>query len=373
MTRQRVIATVIPLVLLGASAAWAQDATTGDRLSISGFYTFDQTYVDGDTLLIGSSGDQRVYEDGETSGRNSVAGLQLSYDLDETWRATIQGTAHYDREGEAKTDLDWAYVSASLGDDSTLRAGRFQIPFLRGTELRKVGYTRLWARPLMPGVGAGGFNDHDGAEFIKGFAAGARRYELQLALGRPNHRLPRIEGKSITLLSGAYSDDRLWARVSAFHAEYAGAPPGPPDARGNVTMASAEATLELDRFIWHAGYVDADADDIPDDRMGYLSVGLRLGRFTPFVFGAMYEQTFENRPGAGRVPPRRPAPRGGGSGGLRTERDSVGAGVRWDVRENLAVKFQYEEVSGTDFAPRERMVRSVDGRAYTITVEGVFR
>ncbi|MCU7865536.1 MAG: hypothetical protein KZQ92_16340, partial [Candidatus Thiodiazotropha sp. (ex Lucinoma borealis)] len=138
-----------------------------DRLTINGFYTLDLTHAD-DTIPIISNGNiPRVLDAKESTLKNSVFGLQVELEISSDLSAFVQGSTFYDQQNEFDTSLDWAYLSYDPGNNYDIRLGRFLVPFLQGTELKSVGYSRLWARPLVPGSGAGGFIENRGIELIK--------------------------------------------------------------------------------------------------------------------------------------------------------------------------------------------------------------
>ena len=252
------------------------------------------------------------------------------------------------------------------------------MPLLSGTELRKIGYSRLWARPLIPGNGASGYAFYEGIDIIKNVATENANWDFQLAAGKGNHGLPEVDNKNIKLISARYQRDNYWIRAALMGTEYNLSTP-----RGDLIiesgesfLASLESEININNFQINLGISSSDAQIVPDDSMAYFSLGYRIQNFTPFVYGVKLNQSFpffEPLPPSGPPPmgpPRGPPPRPP-FGDKNTY--SLAIGVRWDVKPNLAMKFQLENIRVQDETrvPQNGIV-STQGNALTILLEGVF-
>ena len=107
---------------------------------------------------------------------------------------------------------------------------KMKLSLLQGTELRYVGFSRLWVRPLVPTSGAGGFDDYVGAELIKGSSFNDYNLRLQAAYGKAEHHQDFIDNRDIKLISSRFEKDESWINFALFHARY------DVDTRGGVSI-----------------------------------------------------------------------------------------------------------------------------------------
>jgi hypothetical protein len=370
---------VVILFCLLSSATHAESLS--DDLTVNGFFTFDATYTDKTQPLISSSGDFRQYNKQNVGFKNSLVGAQVNYQVSRNLNFYVQGIATYDGADKFDTRLDWAYLSYDLGDDAYLRGGQFQIPFLQGTELRSVGMSRIWARPLIPGSGAGGFKSYQGLEYLKHFATNNSYWDIQLGLGKAEHHQQEVDNKNIQLVSLRYTYDSFWLRAALIKADYAvyTIRKALITDSANVVMGSVEVEWTINQFIFNGGYSTSRADITPDDTMHYLSLAYQLGDFTPYIFTSLRNQYFEtfvpptstpevSVPWNSPPPTNRPPFIPDGDADSR----SYAIGLRWSVSEHLAVKTQFENVQVRDEARNPMAVITSNSNAFTLTFEGTF-
>ena len=347
-----------------------------ERLYVNGFYTVDYTYTDEDIGLVSNNKKPRAYDDDANGLENSLLGAQLEFEINGNLSVFAQGKVSFSADNNASTSLDWAYGSFDLGSDSQLRAGKFQTPFLQGTELRNIGYTRIWARPLIPEDGASGFNQYLGIEYLKRFTQGLGNWQIQLAAGIGDHEEREIESRNLELVALRYQYQNFWLRSAFLHGEYA---IEDDDGQritfsGNVIMASLEGELDLSWCVINAGYSSSLSDITDDDTIYYVSLGFPMGRFTPFIYTAKRNRYFEAYdpppppppPGGGPPPPPPPPPVGD------HDVNSVAAGVSWHLSERYGVKFQFENIVQNNRAGADTSAPANDGNTVSILFEGVF-
>lgn len=373
------------IALSFTSVSYAEDWS--DNLYLNGYFTLDLTVADSDLIMVSSVGERRNYKQDKPSVKNSLVGGQLEYQFSDNLSIFGQGVAFYDEQGSATTDINWAYVSYDFGDDLKTRIGVFQTPFLQGTELRTVGYSRLWARSLTPGAGASGINEYAGVDVVKQLAVGDYNWEFQFALGEGDHDLSEIDVDGVELLSAKVRHEQFWLRASVMHAQYkVDTPRGQTILEsGDVVMASLETELTVGQTIINAGYSTSDSEVTPNDTMHYLSVAYRFDDVTPFIMLAKRNQYFEAfevplPPTGGNNPPPPPPGNQGppNSAGPPSppdgdaDRYTLGVGARWNFAEQLALKVQYENVRISDNTGRLNSTGTVEGNVLTLAVEGAF-
>ncbi len=351
-----------------------------DRLYLNGFYTLDFTYTDTQIGLVSNSHRPRVYEEESAGLENSIIGGQAEYEVTPDISSLIQGKLFYGSDDEASFKVDWAYVSFDLGEDNRLRAGKFQTPFLQGTELRNIGFSRIWARPLIPVDGASGFNEYLGVEYLKTLYTGDSHWDFQLALGRVDHEQDELEARNIELISARYLYQDFWLRAVLTHGEYAFIDDEGEELffSGNAFLASIEAELSLLGWVVHGGYSLGDTELTPDSSIFYLSLAFPFGRFTPYVYGSNTQVEVEdmdeafpmdNEPPLEGDPP--PMPEGPPSAG-DYEVMSLAVGARWQLTERFGVKFQFENIEKNNPEEAEISATTNNGNSFSILLEGIF-
>jgi hypothetical protein len=350
-------------------------------LYLNGYFTLEMSLTDKDIVALSSISEPRPYSKDEPLLKNSLAGGQLEYQFNDQLSFFAQGVAYYNADGQGTGNINWAYLSYDFGHDIKGRLGVFQTPFLQGTELRTVGYSRLWARPLTPGSGASGINSYQGIDVVKKLNLGNFNWEFQLAVGYGEHDLKDIEVRDIQLLSAKVSSERYWIRSALMNANYSVYTPRGHliTDSGNVLMLSIEGQYTLAQFTANLGYSKSDSIVTPNDTMNYFSLGYALGDITPYVIWTRRNQLFE----AFEVPVRMPPPNNMGSITDPTlappdtpdgnaDLDGVGIGARWNFAGQLALKFQYEQVTSSDDTDRMNSMRNASGDVVSILLEGAF-
>jgi opacity protein-like surface antigen len=352
-----------------------------DRLHLNTYFTLDLSHADSDVNISNSVNNIRTYSADKPSIKNSLFGGQFEFELTDNLSVFGQGIAFYDVNGSATTDTNWVYLSYDLNNDLTARLGLFPTPLLQGTELSTLGYTRLWARPLTPGNGASGINEYRGLNIVKKLANDNYNWEFQFSLGKGKHDLESmIEVDGIQLISAKFEYNQFWLRTALMRAEYDFYTPNRNLVFGSteIILASIEGEFELNNIIVNFGASKGDGDGIPKDTMQYLSVGYQINDFTPFAFFTKTTQEFI----AFNIgpPPSRPPPPGGvrplgpppspPDGKARSYH--FGAGLRWNVANNYALKLQYEHIRTHDKSGRRDTLPETEGNIVSFVIEGAF-
>lgn len=371
----------LPLLIAVASFCTnvnAEENYWQDALAVNAYYTLGATYSDSKIPVISNGNVLRVLEEDELSFKNSIAGLQLRYDFADAFSFFIQGSALFNKDDDFDSSLDWAYLSYDMGADATVRAGRFQIPFLQGTELKSVGYSRLWASPLVPNSGAGGYKDYEGLEFLKKITFDSSNLNFQVAIGEPRHNLDFIDGKLLGLVSLGYESKNYWLRAALLQIDYEISTPSNLliDDNAQAVMASLEAEYQYQKLIVNAGLSDSNTDISPDSNMAYLSLAYQLSsRFTPYVMGKVSRLQFERFSVPGRRPPPGGRPPIGGPPEQPLgddEANSFALGFRYDFTGNYALKVQWEHVKAEDDSRASLGTVKNRGDVLSVFIEGVF-
>ena len=366
----------------------SQAADIKENLSVRGFYTLDITHSDSDGAVLPALSDPPPQpNEGDTSIDGSILGLQVDYALSDNLGLTLQAVSSRLADGSYTPTLDWAYLNYDFGNNLHLRGGKMKLSILQGTELRYVGFSRLWVRPLVPTSGAGGFDDYAGAELVKGASVGSYNLRFQAAYGKADHQKDFVDNRDVKLLSGRIERNESWVNLALLHARYkAGRPRGDTISdNAELLMGAVEAEVPLGNAVINAGYAYGKSDVNPDERLGYLSLGYRIDRFTPYLLLTEHQMIFDASPwaalsppppGAPPPPPGAPFPPPGMSqpppldGARKT--NIVALGFRYDLGTTYAVKVQWDHWKSNDRSNQVRGTVARDGNLLTFAIEGTF-
>lgn len=365
------------LLLPGLSSGFE----VSENLTINGFYSIEANISGGENSNFPGGKAHIQLEENELSLTNSLLGLQADYRITDELRLSLQGLISNDPEEGPVESLEWAYLSYDFGNDLTMRGGRFHPSFLQGTELRYVGYSRLWARPLVPSNGTAGFDEYQGAEFIKRNPLGDYNLTVQGAYGVADHVLPTIENDDIKLLSLTMEKDESWLKLGYFQSKYdiyAKDMSTLLASNTDVWLGSIESELLLDKHQINFGLVDGDSESGPNEQLAYFSYGYHFGKATPYLLYQHRSMVFDASktplpagpppgPPPPDAPPPPPPPRDG-----EDKNDNFALGLRYDLGDTYAIKAQVErQFYKSDSDPLIGEVES-NATVYTLILEGVF-
>lgn len=353
-----------------------------DDLTLRGFYTLDVTYSDSDGAAIPTLHDPILLDSGDSSSDGSLIGLQADYALTPNLDFTLQAISSGQSDDPYKPSVEWAYLSYDLGNNYRLRGGKMKLSMLQGTELRYVGYSRLWVRPLIPSSGAGGFDDYVGAELIKNTFVGDYNLRFQAAYGQADHHLSFIDNRDIQQLSVRIEKEGSWVNVALLRARYDVDTPTGIDIKDNAElyMASIETELLFGNTIVNGGYAYGDAEINPDEQLAYLSLGYRINRLTPYLLVSQRRMVHDASEIVGLLPPPPPPPPGPlppppppprlKDGTDKT--DVLAIGFRYELGDNYALKGQIDHWRLHDDSDQRVGTVEESGNLFTIAIEGVF-
>ena len=349
-----------------------------DNLFINGFYSLGVTQTNADIDMLSPAGERHTFEKGKPNLNHSLIGAQIQYQFSEKLSAYVQGAAFIDRDEKLSHSIDWAYLNYDFDDDLSLRIGQFQTPFLQGTEMRKIGLSRLWARPLTPGNGASGFNEYTGAELVKKYSTGEHFWDFQLGLGQADHLRNEVYNKQIKLATVRYQYTDSWIRMGLVHAYHRTERENAEPVEGAVKLISLEAETRAHNVVINIGLSAGDSDVAPKDSLQYLSLGYAFEQFTPYMYASRKRQRFEQMENTAtppaRLPGQPPGPPGSESAQFVDEVNdhSIAIGLRWNISETLSLKTQLEKNRYQDRLRGGRGLVDSAGSALSIVLEGVY-
>lgn len=369
-------------------------AEFSEKLHINGYFTLDATITDEDVSLISNSDHAIVNDKNSLNLDNSLIGAQVSYSFTDNFTGVIQGKIYDegklpDAKNNSIAQIDWAYVTYEFGADLKARAGRFLIPLMKGNELRSVGFSRIWARPLLPNSGTGGYKNYTGLEVLKHVSTGKGNWDIQVAVGQADHYLDTIDNKYLGLLSLKYQQDSFWIRSAILSTQFDIFTRPGELIKDNATaiMFSTEAEYTINNVLINAGYTKSNTDIAPNDTNYYLSLAYNFDSLVPYIYHSRFKQQFNtpNRPPPSSEdlpegpppngpPPNGPPPEGPPPRGLSPD-DDVNifhwvVGTRYNFCERYALKFQLEHIKDNKRA--NVSAENGKGNAFSIVLEGIF-
>jgi len=383
---------VLALAVTAAGPALAQEDS---RWNVSGYGTAgvtSQSGAEGWRFLRNSA---QAAADGRTSATpDSRAGLQLNWSRGPQWDAALQVVAMKKPPGAPLSDsLEWAYLSHRPDASWRLRLGRINPDLFLYADSRNVGYGLPWARPPVDFYGFAPLAAVDGLDVERQWSSGDGEWRGRLTAGSfsisgIDTRGQRfgIRGRETLALGLSREEGGLLLKASYLRTRLAmGAPPELLLLRDGLSQLAAlpvpglaHAIGPLQHNLWIGGPVSyrgfgaqyergpwtiaAEASDLSvpgsplNARRGYVSLGYRHKTVTYFAL-------------ASRVVPRKPAPEvpdlmtpltpvigapaaaaaqqlagyaGAAAVLYRYDQSTVGAGLRWDLLPNAAVKLQVD-------------------------------
>jgi hypothetical protein len=368
------------ILCLAITTTLAAPATFAGDLRFSGFLSVGGGFVDNED----SPGYGGYNEEDLTLNKN-LLGLQITGQVSDKLTATAQLIARSGSDYEV--NAEWAYLTWQATDNSKIRVGRLRTPFYMYSDFLDVGYTYAWITPprevyYLP------FNSVDGIDYyttgvVGGFDVSFQAYfgsfddELNLGGGasaaktRNQMGLAASLGKNWWTLRAAYHQADLSIDVTGIPldatttvGDFAGLL-GALDFQANAdkllvesekaTFAEVGVNIDTGRFVAAAEHVEFDSDEslLSKNIREYVMVGVRTGDWLIHLTAAQAKDE-ATHPEAG-IPANVALPVVGSSnvliGTLQAvaqsqveERKVLSLGVRWDVADSTALKFQIDDV-----------------------------
>jgi hypothetical protein len=353
------IALAISLAL--AQTAWAQDGD--DRFKFSGFGTVGVAHSSEDKADVTPDfqTDRGVGASSGTSAKlDSRIGVQFNAQFTDNFSGVVQAVSEYAVTESYKPEISLAHVKYRFSSKFSARLGRITAPLYMLSEYQRVGYAMPWVRPpqevynyLLPMDGIEGvynINAGDAVIGIQGFYGridsekadvdAMRGIAVTVDKGSSSFRISHIRGQvhyvtdNINTLFDTYRNLPIPAL-----AEMA-ARLDPREVDGSFSGIG----YSYDPGNWFLRTEAIQADYSPSisgrTTSGYASVGFRHGSLTPSLTVAHVDS-------GGREPPGALDPFGllnGAVLGNNSSRHSIGAALRWDVHDSIALKLQASHI-----------------------------
>ena len=319
-------------------------------------------------------------------------GGQLDLHMDARWSAVVQVVTEQRQDYSYRPRVEWANLKYQVTPELALRLGRIALPMFIAADYRKVGYAYPWVRTPLEVYGVLPLSNSDGADLSWHWNGEALHSTTQVLYGRTNVPLydgSRLRGRGIAGLSHTVEQGAFSARASIiatrlsiglfpeFFAALDGFGPQGRDIARRLRVDDRRASamslgLNYDPGQWFAmGEAGRSKVDgyLGSTRSAYLSGGWRHGSLTPYATWARVWGRLPDGPTALALDGLPPAHAAAGAALnaslaalMRTvpSQSTLGAGLRWDVAANCALKLQHQRVT-TRSGSRGLFINSVPG------------
>ena len=384
MQQQRLAPLLLLSVLGLAGAARADDAPArASDWRISGFGTLgfahaserEADYTSSVFKATGAGATRRWSPDVD-----SRLGIQLDATLTRHWSAVLQVVSEQGLDNTYRPRVEWANVKYQVTPELALRAGRIALPVFLMADYRKVGYAYPWVRPPVEGYDILPVTSSDGVDATLRWSAGPVRNASQVFYGHSAVTLIEplhVYGRGGVGVSNTSDWVALSVRANVVSAEISSdigaklfdafdrfGPAGQGLTRryamDHKRMMLANIGVSYDPGTWfvmgEAGRTVSHSF-LGATRSVYVGAGWRWNSLTPYATWARVRAAGTTlNPGLplAAVPPALLPTAAALNAGLNVllatipQQTSVAAGLRWDLRTNMALKVQYDRVTPHD-------------------------
>lgn len=353
---------VVLLVVLLATLILANQTMASSEINFSGFGQIVGGTISGDADTVYG------YDSDISFTEESLFGLQVNARVNDRVSATAQLIGR--GQDDFSPEFAWAYLTYQFTDQWSLRAGRIRLPVFRYSDFLDVGYAFHWTRTPSSVYGVLDFSEIDGLNFSHTAFLGDWFSRAQFVYGRFKGDVT-IAGESsptdlTNVFGGAWELNRDWftARAAYFSAEVDIRPDGLQpllmglnaagfgDVASQIAFEGDTGTFwgialggDWDDYFVSGEFVNRKVDDtlLNDSEAWYVSAGWRINDWTLHTsFGSLdgkpQTAALENLPADFPLF----GPVQGLLLGQESRYDFYGVGARWDIRSNLAAKFDFE-------------------------------
>jgi len=370
----------------------------------------------------GCPGHKLISEDGNISTEvdfvnDTRVGLQVSATINPKLDVTAQLLAR-SRQDNADLFVDWAFASYRASDWLSVRGGKIKFPTFLISDYYEVGYAYPWIRPPEEVYSSNPITTITGVDLLGNISLGPVNLLIQpfygvsrgtqglmpqesivaldcqddgpgtLANNPPNvacfNRSTGIllgsvnyvdfEAKPLVGLNVQLSSDIFTAHVQ--HLDTLVSAPAFGAVEDDVKFTTAGLTLDWFNVVVYSEYFEREIGGLsnfafPNTKGYYATLGYRIGKFLPHLTYA------DLRDNGGPTPFAL-----GGPGGIAPMQTSMTAGLRYELGNNSALKFEAKKIEpessvpGSPFAPARGLLIGPppegDVVIYSLALDAIF-
>ena len=352
------------LAALAVIIATHTAAASADTVTFSGFSTLGAVRTHSDDLQFIRVGTEAPSKKSSGFGADTVIGLQTNFRLGDSAEAVLQVLSRETPKNNYTPRAALAFLSLSPSPESTLRAGRLRLPMFMLSDSIDINYAHPWVRPPVEVYGLSPFSDLNGIDFLYRRRIGDLDVELHPYFGSSrldivetgSTSLSRLRGLNLGLSRGAltlhlgYARARLDVRWGDSYSkpvlDALQAAPGNEPILAEMQGTNAATSFTSAGFQWDGNrwlligeYAARRATAFVNSAYGWhLTAGYHIGPATPYVKIARTVQ--DRQVVSEHFVADQPELRGFNVARNGAQR-SIGAGLRWDVRSDAALKVEF--------------------------------
>lgn len=301
-------------------------------------------------------------------GNHFYFGVQADAAIHEYIRGSVQILSRKNIHSNYSPDVEWLYLAASPKEDLSIRGGRLRAPIYLMSESMHVGFSRPFINPPHELYSMFSVSSYEGADILYRHYLDEFTFDFQVAAGESSPLLLTGEEPSFSNVSGIYA-----ANASAMHENFR--------IRlsylvGHVSVSTPEleslfSSLRVSGFSdvaedleennkrgnflgFGIEYIDEELfvqaewgsrqteGFLTNDSAWYIASGLFLDEYTPYVIYSVRknDETYKNP-----LPSDSPL-----YDAVETlanpdfSQTTYSLGMRYDIRENVDIKFQYDRI-----------------------------
>ena len=337
------ISVSIALVLSLSHTAQADNGfnALSDMFTYNGFGTaaFDRT--DTDKAEYARTGQTVGARTSPYFKTDSDFGLQGTVAPTDWVSGTVQLLAVDRSNNSMSLDIEWAYLKFKPVSGLAIRFGEMALPTYMISDSRYVGYANTWIRPPDEVYGQGTFDTFHGGDIAYQYSFGKYSIAVGALAGRTHGDtvVPFLGKLDLTGRSLRGYNATFDADIVKFHYSYVRtilsveAPPPIQLGGGPFSFSDLGVSSDHNNVMLQAEFITRHTTSTGNNTNGwYVLGGYHFGKFLPYASYAVHQQ-----------PSGPTSPSGGWIPTLGSH--TAAAGVRWDVIQNVDVKFQVDHTT----------------------------
>lgn len=366
--------------LLLTSFSYQAYSSDWENWQLRGFGTLAATYnSDNDADYVRNIAQPDQEQQPWSLSQDSVIGGQVNYrHPDGRFGGTFQAISKYRYDGSYSPDISLAFLNYHFNDTVQIRAGRLAPSILLRSDSRNVGYSYLWARPPVEFYGVINPSRFDGLDVQWRHISGQGIYKVKGFWGFSHEKVYGKNDETFdyddSILSGLTIEreaDELTLRASAIGLKLKSEMPAIAQLTAQLnTLAQLYGAPHLSQLaeefsvegkkvhyysigaIWEPGnwslqtgvtLFDSNFATFPDLTTHFVSMGYRLGLWTPYVvYSAAESDTKPQTTGLG--PEMDAAIIDPVTASGQVDQYSISVGTRYELSQSFALKVQYDYV-----------------------------
>jgi hypothetical protein len=363
------------LWLLGACACHAQGDGAGqvnDSFMLKGFGTVGLARSDTNSAeYVRDLSQPHGLTKHWSSEVDSLLGVQANLKLGAQTEGVVQLISRYRYDGSYDPEVAWAFLRHDFTPDFQVRAGRLGTEFYMLADSRLIGYANLTVRPPADFYGPLVFSYFDGFDTSWSTSVGDGLLRAKFFAGISPESTPFVDPitwdlKGTRLIGGHldYFQGPWQFRIATADVKFNNELPLDALAGFPITTLIPELSIKDKAAKFHSlgvvydkgplqiqamlGRIDYESSAYEDSKAGFITGAYRFGQFTPYLGYSKVKSS------ASSIKTNLPGPFGPAivdfartlTTATHADQHTITLGTRWDVYQNLALKFQLDAIRG---------------------------